>query len=110
MSMVSSCAPEDIRKGDYVTIFIESIEIPACMFESQLQPLEEPIRVRMTPDDSGNPFKVCAICLPFVFVKHANGRLETLDVRRHKLVKLKRSYAIQVWKKLKNQHDNDECR
>jgi hypothetical protein len=75
MSVAATVAPEDLSCGDYVAVLNEVVEFPSCRwFDLPSQhPPEEPIRVRMMTLDSGTPLKVQAICLPFVFVRHADG-------------------------------------
>jgi hypothetical protein len=101
-TMAATVAPEDLRRGDYVSILNEVVEFPTCCWlELPARVAEEPVRVRFMSLDAGIPLKVQAICLPFVFVRHPNGRLETLDVRRLQLVRLGRCYARVVWKSVR---------
>jgi len=97
-----SLAAEDLRCGDFVAILHETVEWPSFFWscDAQLLPPSEPIRIVYRPTEGGMPLKVKAICLPFVFVKHPSDQYQTLDVRRHQLVRLTRSYARVAWKAL----------
>lgn len=98
-TVAMTAAPEDLRRGDFVAILNEVLEVPACCWlDLPAQPPEEPVRVRFMSQDSGTPVKVQALCLPFVFVRHPDGWTETLDVRRVQLVHVSRAYARAVWK------------
>lgn len=97
-----SLAAEDLRRGDFVGILHETMEVPSFHWtcDGQLLPPDELVRIVYRPTEGGTPLKVKAICLPFVFVKNPNGQHQTLDVRRHNLVRLSQSYARVVWKTL----------
>lgn len=93
-------APEDLRAGDYVSLDYEILEFPSFFWCSDLQllPPAEPVRMPWHTADCGQPLKIKAICLPYVFVKKPCGEHRTLDVRRHRLVRLAPDYARAVWK------------
>jgi hypothetical protein len=95
-----SLAAEDLRCGHFVGILHETVELPSYHWtcDGQLLPPDELIRIVYRPTEGGTPLKVKAICLPFVFVKHPSGQHQTLDVRRHQLVRLNDNYARLVWK------------
>ena len=95
-----SLAAEDLRCGDFVGILHETVELPSYHWtcDGSLLPPDELIRIVYRPTEGGTPLKVKAICLPFVFVKHPSGQHQTLDVRRHQLVRLNGAYARLVWK------------
>ena len=97
-----SLAPEDLRRGDYVTVISEIVEWPSFYWhcDSQVWPPQEPIRLRRYSEEGGTPLKIKAICLPFVFVKKPCGGHLTLDIRQHRLVRLPLPYARTVWKAL----------
>ncbi len=91
-------SPEGIRIGDYVAVMRATQDLPSflwCSESSGLSP-EQPVRYHAIPEDSGVPLKVRAICLPFLHVRNPRGRHLTLDIRRHQLARLCRSYAKQV--------------
>lgn len=99
-----SLAPEDLKRGDFVTILNEIVEWPSFLWHADPQILrpDEPVRLMRHPDDGGTPLKVRAICLPFVFVKNPTGQQRILDVRRQRLVRLSDKYARTVWKAMQN--------
>jgi hypothetical protein len=106
LTMAATVAPEDLRQGDYVAVLNEIVEFPSCgWLELSMHPPEEPVRVRMMSLDAGEPLKVQAICLPFVFVRHAEGRLESLDIRRVQLVRLSRNYVRAVRKAVRKERE-----
>jgi hypothetical protein len=95
-------APEDLRAGDYVSLDYEIIDLPSFFWccDAQILPPGEPVRMPWQTADCGQPLKIKAICLPYVFVKKPSGEYRTLDVRRHRLVRLSSNYARAVWKAL----------
>lgn len=99
-----SLAPEDLKRGDFVTILHEVVELPSFFWHADPQILrpDEPVRLLHHPADGGTPLKVRAVCLPFVFVKNPTGEQRVLDVRRHRLVRLSDKYARTVWKAMQN--------
>ena len=98
-SVAKSLAPEDVRVGDYVAVLHEVCEAPSFWWpcDSTLGQRDEVVRLVFTPRDSGEPLKVCAVCLPFVLVKPAKGKVRALDVRRFQLARLNADYAA-TWK------------
>lgn len=102
--------PEDLQRGDYVSVLNEIVEVPLCCWldPPANRPPEEPIRIRMMACDAGTPLKVQAVCLPFVFVRHADGRTESLDVRRVQLVGINRNYARCVWKEVRKESERHQ--
>ena len=100
-----SLAPEDLRAGEYVSLDYEIIEFPSFFWcgDAQVLPPSEPVRMPWQTADCGQPLKVKAVCLPYVFVKKHSGEHRTLDVRRHRLLRLSSNYARAVWKALNKQ-------
>ncbi len=100
-----SLAAEDLKCGDFVGILHEIVEWPSFFWDCdpQLLPPHEPVRLACRSAAGGTPLKVKAICLPFVFVKQPCGQHQTLDVRRHRLVRLSDDYARLVWKAMQKQ-------
>lgn len=95
-------APEDVRPGDYIAVATEIFEHLPCHFgraESVGPPA--PLRVAWTPCDAGAPYRVSAVCLPFVLAQDADGAGRTLDVRRHRLVRLTERYGKKAFKRLR---------
>ncbi|TWT72866.1 hypothetical protein [Allorhodopirellula solitaria] len=104
-TVAARIAGEDIAAGDYVTILSETLEIPSFLWncsEFSLPP-DEPVRSRFLSRASGNPNKVVAVCLPFVYVKSPAGTLSAFDTRRQELVRLDRTQGRLIWKSLQKQ-------
>jgi hypothetical protein len=98
----ATIAGEDIACGDYVSSLTEIASFPSFLWDScgaVLSP-HELVRLQIIPTGAGQPLKVIAICLPFVYAKRPNGELATLDTRRVQLVRLNRKCAKAVWKEL----------
>jgi hypothetical protein len=100
LSVAKPLAPEEVRPGTFVAVLHEIIEWPSffwCCDALVLAP-DEPMRMRLLPYRDSTPFKVKAVCLPFVLVKTPLGERRTLDVRRCRLARLNRKFARQLWK------------
>lgn len=95
-------AGEDIQCGDYVTVLNEIIELPSFLWNCSGAALQadELVRTQIMPDDAGQPFKVIAVCLPFVYTRPPQGQLTTFDTRRHQLVRLDSENGRTVWKQM----------
>ncbi|MFO0941128.1 MAG: hypothetical protein U0930_10200 [Pirellulales bacterium] len=101
--VVTRIAGEDIQPGDFITISSEVIELPSYFWccDSLATAKDELIRLRFIPRESGEPYKVITVCLPFVYAKRSTGKLVTFDIRKHQLVKLDQSSGKKVWKRMK---------
>ena len=99
-TLAKALAPEDIRRGDFVTPLHVIAEVPSYFWcdDGWTMPRDELVRIRYTPTDSGLPLKVKSVCLPFVLVKHASGERITIDLRQCQLARLDRRYAKRAWK------------
>ncbi len=99
-TLAKALAPEDIRRGDYVTPLHVIAEVPSYFWcdDGWTMPREELVRIRYTPASYGQPLKVKSVCLPFVLVKQASGERLTIDVRQCQLARLDRRYAKRAWK------------
>jgi hypothetical protein len=98
----ATIAGEDLACGDYVARLNETVEFPSFLWDAcgaSLSP-HEMVRLRTVPDTAGNPLRVIAICLPFVYAKTPNGEMATVDTRRTQLVRLHRKSAKVIWKAL----------
>lgn len=101
-SVAALVAPEDLRRGDFVTVLSEIVELPSFLWcEMLATDRSELVRLRRLPTDDRAPMKVKAICLPFIFVKLPKGQFRTIDIRLTSLVRLEKNYARTVWKTLK---------
>lgn len=99
-TVAARIAGEDIKRGDYVTVLNETFELPSFLWScsSSTLPLDEPIRSQYMSREAGQPFKVTAICLPFVYAKRPSGGLHAFDTRRQQLVRLDPDSGRSVWK------------
>ncbi len=85
--------PEDVRCGDYVTVthtLYEYIQDPCSSTPGHEIPIA---RVTVMSDDAGKAKKIVEVCLPFVLVKDATGKLDSLDLRRHRIARLTKAYG-----------------
>lgn len=102
-TVAARIAGEDIAHGDYVTLLSEIIEIPSFLWgcsDFSLPP-DQPIRSRYLARATGDPSKVVAVCLPFVYVKCPAGVLSAFDTRRHELVRIDQRQGRLIWKRLR---------
>jgi hypothetical protein len=101
-SIAAMVAPEDLRRGDFVAVLSEIVELPSFLWTETIPSgRSELVRVRRLPTEDRAPLKVKAICLPFIFVKLPSGQFQTIDVRLANLVRLEKRYAKAVWKTLR---------
>ena len=101
-SIAAMVAPEDLRRGDFIAVLSEVIELPSFLWTETIPSARsELVRVRRLPTEDRSPLKVKAICLPFIFVRLPSGQFQTIDVRLASLVRLEKRYAKAVWKSLK---------
>jgi hypothetical protein len=102
-TMVAHVAGEDLRPGNFVTIASEQIELPSFLWSCSggFMPADELVRLSYLPVEAGLPYKVKAICLPFVYAERVTGKLTTLDTRQKRLVRLDQKVGRDVWKRLK---------
>ncbi|MEM9589391.1 MAG: hypothetical protein AAGA03_19070 [Planctomycetota bacterium] len=102
-NVAARVAGEDIRRGDYVTVLNEIVELPSFLWccSGGTLPADEPVRIRCMPGDAGHPFRVVAVCLPFVYTKRPKGGTATFDTRQYQLVRLDRDSGRAMWKRLR---------
>ena len=91
-SLAKTLAPEEIRRGDFVTPLYVVSEWPSWYWDDDdaLHPRDELVRIRSTPCDEAAPLEVIGVCLPFVLVETPQRDGKTLDVRRVRLARLDR--------------------
>lgn len=96
-------APEDIRRGDFVTLFDEIYEVPSFFWcaDTATLPADQLVRLRCIPSCRGTPLRVKQICLPFILAKQPTGEARALDVRTCRLARLHGRYAHAAWKAYK---------
>jgi hypothetical protein len=102
-NVVTRIAVEDIQPGDFITVYSEIIELPSYLWccDTATNLKDELVRLRYLPRDAGEPYKVIATCLPFVYAKRTNGKPTSLDTRRHQLVRLDRAIGKKMWRSMK---------
>ena len=102
-TLAKALAPEEIRRGDFVTPLHVIAEVPSFFWcgDCWSLPHDEPVRIRFTSTSDGLPLKVESVCLPFVLVKQSTGGRMTLDLRKCQLARLDRGYAKGAWKAYK---------
>lgn len=108
MTLAKTLAPEDVCRGDYVTILTQVCEYPSYFWNCPSQYLDasEVVSIQYRPPESGMPMKVIDICLPFVFVKPLQAKPQTLDVRSCHLAKMSEGYVASVRKTFKKKSKN----
>jgi hypothetical protein len=103
-SLAATVAGDDLAVGDYIAILSETREYLSILWDdlagNGLSP-QETVRVSFTPTSAGDPLKIEAICLPFIFVKASSGEHRSLDIRMQRLARLDAEYAKYVLKKSK---------
>jgi hypothetical protein len=101
-SAAATVAGEDIACGEYVSVLNERVDLPSYLWDccgASLSP-HELVSLRFIPENAGQPLKVIAICLPFVYAQAPTGQVATIDTRRMPLVRLNRNCAKVVVKPL----------
>lgn len=91
--------PEDVRAGQYVTIAEMTWQV-LCVPDDACGPLaEEPRILHVTgwPEGAGWPLRIVKVCIPYVFAETVAGAHVTLDLRRHRLSRLSKSYGKAVF-------------
>lgn len=102
-TLAKAVAPEDIRRGDFITPLSVVYEVPSFFWYGGAWnlPHEEPVRMRYTTACDGVPLRVASVCLPFVLIKTPAGSHAMLDVRKCQLARLSDTHAKRAWKLFK---------
>ena len=102
-TLAKTVAPEDLARGDYVTLLSVDHEFPllAWLCDPPSTQQTEVVRIRRSTDLCRDPLRVRDICLPLVFAKRPSGECVTLDVRHCELARLDAGYGRRVSKALK---------
>ncbi len=103
ISIISTLAPEDIQPGMFIAvhkIMEEHLPFWYCD-DSALSDHNQPLRMTLLPDNSGVPYKVKSVCIPYVYATNAIGKPRIFDLRRHRLVRLDPEFGRMVWQGLK---------
>lgn len=93
--------PEDVRRGDYVTVTHTMYEYFQDLCPSLPDDDVKIVRVTVMSDEAGQAKKVIAVCLPFVLVEDIAGKRESLDLRRQRIAILSKGYGRKAFKKKK---------
>ena len=99
ISMASQLAPEDVRPDMYVTVHEVIREHPTFFLcpDGPMPPAGHKVRLAWRAVRAGTPYRVKAVCLPYVLVYDTKNDPHTFDVRRHRLVRLDDEYGRQAW-------------
>ena len=111
-SLAKALAPEEIRRGDFVTPLYVVSEWPSWYWDDDdtLHPRDELVRIRSTPCDEATPLEVIGVCLPFVLVETPQRDGKTLDVRRVRLARLDRTFAKRTRRALRQREKRERTR
>jgi hypothetical protein len=111
-TLAKALAPEEVRRGEFVTLLHEYAEVPTFFWccDNTLLPPEEPVRIRFIPTTCGVPLKVKSVCLPFVFVKHPTGEERSLDLRKCRVARLAKRHALRAWRGYKKARPKTDVR
>ncbi|MDG1893566.1 MAG: hypothetical protein P8J37_01525 [Fuerstiella sp.] len=91
-------AAEDIQIGSYITVVQQISELVSFLWLGDTSPegREQPVLYRHTPSNCGEPYRVLAVCLPFVFGEDIRGEAETFDLRQCEVTQLTAGYVEAV--------------
>jgi len=111
-SLAKALAPEEIRRGDFVTPLYVVSEWPSWYWDDDdaLHPRDELVRIRSTPCDEATPLEVIGVCLPFVLVETPQRDGKTLDVRRVRLARLDRTFAKRTRRALRRREKREQAK
>ncbi len=99
--LARALAPEDVRRGQYVSMLYMVDEAVPFFAEPESWRSPTPLRYLLLPCGGMTPMRVLDVCLPFVFVRGAWGGHATLDVRQHKLARVSRRFGRLAFKRLR---------
>ncbi len=102
-TVAARVAGEDINQGDFVATLNQIFEFPSYLWSCSgaTLPVDEPVRIRFASCDAGHPYKVVAVCLPFVYGKGPFGGITVIDTRHQQLVRLDPDRSREVWKHMR---------
>ncbi|MCZ6835497.1 MAG: hypothetical protein O7G85_06965 [Planctomycetota bacterium] len=103
MTLASPLAPEDVRPDSYIAIHTMLFDLPLwCLDADDLRYASSPPPlIKRVPRNAGKPYKVKAVCLPYVYALAPDGKPLTLDLRRCRLVRLDDQYGRMVFQAMK---------
>ncbi|XAL98398.1 hypothetical protein OT109_12515 [Phycisphaeraceae bacterium D3-23] len=91
-SATRAVSPDDLRRGDYVAVMHTTEQFVVRNDKSWGGELKV-VSAKLFPYESGETFRVRAVCLPFVFTRVASGGYRTLDLRSHHLRRLDKAFG-----------------
>jgi hypothetical protein len=89
--------PEDVRPGEFVTIAETTWQYVCLPCDDSFASEARICHVTGWPEASGWPLKILKVCLPYAFAETTSGTHVTLDLRRHRLSRLRKSYGREVF-------------
>lgn len=89
---VRAACPEDLRKGDYITVSRDTLQVPSVYCDNHVGP-QAIVRLSYMPCDSGEPLRIRGVCLPYILVKRADKQSETIDLRQQEIVRLPKKFG-----------------
>ena len=104
-------AAEDIRIGEYYALMSVTFEYPSFCWlytDPSTTRRSEPVRITYRAGFINGPFRVKAICLPFVLVKTSIKSVRLLDVRNCQLARVDEQFARRVWKAERKQAQSSQ--
>jgi hypothetical protein len=112
ITVATRMAPEDIQPKDMVAELYQIVELPSFLWScsDSLLPADELVRIRYLPSEPGKPFKVTAVCLPFVYTRDTGDKLVIFDTRQQQLVRLDRKIARKIWKRMRQTRWREKCK
>lgn len=87
--------PDDVRIGDFVAVLCETYEWPTIFCGSEFGPAVQ--RATLVPNQTDEPVRVEAVCVPFVFVVDAAGVHRVIDMRRVTLARVAKRFGRAVF-------------
>lgn len=105
MTLAMPLAPEDVIPESYIAVHTMMKELPLWYLDSDelKYSSDRPRRIKRVPGNAGRPFKVKAVCLPYVYALAPDGEPHTLDLRQCRLVRLDDQYGRMVFQAMKAQ-------
>ena len=97
--------PEDISRGDYVTVSHEIQEYVPWFSDDFWRGNVDAKRVSTVAERSGRPLRVVGVCQPFVLVQDVRGRHGTVDLRRQRLARLSQAFGEEAFRRMGSESD-----
>ncbi|MEO0586946.1 MAG: hypothetical protein AAF078_04835 [Planctomycetota bacterium] len=99
MTAVATAAPEDLRRGDVVVRTYATCQVLRSTDDAMGdRPAYVVERVRYVPCDAGEPLRVEAVCLPFIYAVRPDEGADAIDLRMQTIAKLPRKAGGRAFK------------